>query len=116
MTKTQNLSIPLNNLKQLINHPEFVQEKKITILVTGWLTNLRLYANPGADILYKAYSTREDINFIVFDTWDYLDTLYSWAAFRTAELGIALGNALITLKNYLPKSEFHLLGKKEIIF
>lgn len=109
ITETENVTIPLSESTQLWKHPLFKKDQKVVVLITGWTTNPD-EPNDTADLMYRAYKSRGNVNFILIDTAKYVDTLYAWSAFNTAELGAAVGKGLAELIEYLPAENIHLLG------
>jgi hypothetical protein len=90
-------------------HEKFDPKKKVVVLITGWNTDIA-DENTAADEMYKAYRTRGDNNFILIDTARYVDTLYTWSAFNTRQLGEAVGKGLAELINFVPLESIHVMG------
>lgn len=109
ITDTENVTIALTDSIQLWRHPLFKRDEKVVVIVTGWTTNVD-EPNETVDTLYRAYESRGNVNFIVIDTARYVDTLYSWSAFNTEELGIAVGKGLAELIDFVPVENIHLIG------
>lgn len=59
----ENITIPLLEPHRLWNHPKFVQDRNIVLLVTGWNSNIN-ETNDALDAIYSAYRERE-VNFVV---------------------------------------------------
>lgn len=58
--------IPLLSPEMIWTHPEFNQELKTAILVTGWFSNINsTMENDALETVWEAYKCRGDINFIV---------------------------------------------------
>jgi Lipase len=109
LTGSDNISIPVTQSLLLWAHEKFDPKKKVVVMITGWTTDIK-EENTAADELWKAYKSRGDTNFILIDTARYVDTLYTWSAFNTKELGKAVGEGLAELINYVPKENIHLMG------
>lgn len=109
MTEGDNITIPLLESDDLWKHPSFKDSYNTVILVTGWTSNIN-GSNRAVDTIYNAYKARGGYNFVLIDTSDYVDTLYSWSAFNTNDLGKALAVGLEGLINYTPLEKIHLIG------
>ena len=109
LTENENISVPITESIKLWKHEKFDPKKKVVVLVTGWNTDID-DENTAADVLWKAYKTRGDTNFVLIDTARYVDTLYTWSAFNTQELGKGLGLGLSELINVVPVEKIHLMG------
>ena len=105
----KNVSVPISEPLKLWKHESFDPTKKVIVLVTGWTTDIN-DSNNAADVLYNAYNSRGDYNFILIDTARYVDTLYAWSAFNTNELGEGLGDGLSQLVDIVPLDNIHLMG------
>lgn len=108
-TESENISIPITESIKLWKHEKFDPKKNVTIMVTGWTTDID-EENAAAGVLGKAYMSRGDTNFILIDTARYVDTLYAWSAFNTLDLGKLLGKGLAELINVVPLEKIHLMG------
>lgn len=108
-TNNENISIPITESIKLWKHEKFDPTKKVVVMVTGWTTDID-EENKAAEVLGGAYLKRGDTNFILIDTARYVDTLYAWSAFNTAELGKGLGKGLAELINVVPLENIHLMG------
>lgn len=60
----RNISVPLEQPKELWKKTEFNAHYPLVIFVTGWTTNFN-ETNAALDTLYKAYECRGDVNFVV---------------------------------------------------
>lgn len=109
LTEGENISIPITDSGKLWQHEKFDAKKKVVVMVTGWTTDIDS-ENTAASVLWAAYKERGDANFILVDTARYVDTLYAWSAFNTAELGMGLGKGLAELIKYVPLEHIHLMG------
>ncbi|XP_053684141.1 vitellogenin-1-like [Sabethes cyaneus] len=109
LTEKENVTIPLLESDDLWSHELFNDSSETVILVTGWTTNIK-GLNKAIDTIYKAYQARGGYNFVVIDTSDYVDTLYTWSAFNTNDLGKGLAQGLEELINYVQSSSIHLIG------
>lgn len=109
MTGEENVTIPLLESNDLWSHPLFNDSRDTVILVTGWTSNIN-GSNRAIDTIFNAYQARGGYNFVVIDTSDYVDTLYTWSAFNTNDLGKALAEGLKELINYETVDKVHLIG------
>lgn len=109
LTDSENVTVPLLESDTLWMHPLFKDSLNTTILVTGWTSNIN-GSNRAIDTIFNAYQARGGHNFVVIDTSDFVDTLYTWSAFNTNELGEALAEGLQHLINFLPVEKIHLIG------
>jgi lipoprotein lipase len=109
LTDTENFSIPITDSIKLWKHEKFDPSKKVVVMVTGWTTDIE-EENTAASMLWEAYKTRGDTNFVLIDTARYVDTLYTWSAFNTAELGVGLGKGLAELIKVVPLEKIHVMG------
>ncbi|EDS44107.1 vitellogenin [Culex quinquefasciatus] len=109
LTEGDNVTIPLLESDDLWSNPLFNDSHDTVILVTGWTSNIN-GSNKAIDTIYNAYRARGGYNFVVIDTSDYVDTLYTWSAFNTNDLGVELANGLKELIKYLPVEKIHLIG------
>ena len=78
-------------------------------MITGWNTDID-DENTAAEQMWKAYESRGDTNFVLIDTARYVDTLYTWSAFNTQQLGMAVGEGLAELIHYVPLENIHVMG------
>lgn len=109
ISESENISVPVLESDKLWNHPKFDLTKKVVVMVTGWRSDISK-ENSAADTLSEAYKTRGDTNFVLIDTALYVDTLYSWSAFNTVELGKSVGRGLAELIKFVPLANIHLMG------
>ncbi|XP_058459589.1 vitellogenin-1-like [Malaya genurostris] len=109
MTENENVSIPLLESEDLWSHWLFNDSYSTVILVTGWTSNIN-GSNRAIDTIFNAYRARGGYNFVVIDTSDYVDTLYSWSAFNTNDLGKALAEGLEEMIRYVQLDSIHLIG------
>lgn len=110
LTETENITIPLLSSEDLWRHQAFDPKKKTVILITGWTTDIN-DTNTAVDLLSEAYKVRGDTNFVFIDTARYVDTLYTWSAFNTKELGEEIGKGLALLAKLIPAENIHIIGK-----
>jgi pimeloyl-ACP methyl ester carboxylesterase len=108
-TKNENISFPLTHSSQLWSHPSFDVQKKVVIIVTGWNSNIE-EENSAANALWEAFRSRGDSNFILIDTAKHVDTLYTWSALNTVELGAGLGQGLSSLATFVDINNIYLIG------
>ncbi|XP_031628397.1 vitellogenin-1-like [Contarinia nasturtii] len=94
-TKDRNISVPLNDPVELWSLDDFNRDWPTVIMVTGWTTNIS--EGTAADSIYDAYECRGNVNFVLIDTAGFVDTIYSWAAFNTEEIGNILADSLAIL-------------------
>ncbi|XP_052872169.1 vitellogenin-1-like [Anopheles cruzii] len=109
MTEDDNVTIPLLESDDLWKNDLFNKKFQTVILVTGWTSNVN-EPNRAIDTIYKAYAARGGWNFVVIDTAEYVDTLYTWSAFNTNDLGKGLADGLKGLIKYVPLEKIHLVG------
>lgn len=113
-TNSKNISVPLNRPERLWSSKEFNRNLPLVMMITGWTTNFNDTENGALDAIYAAYKCRGNVNFVTVNTAAYVDTLYTWSAFNTEEIGKLIGVSLEHLiKNY-PISRIHLIGKLDI--
>ncbi|XP_061386580.1 vitellogenin-1-like [Musca vetustissima] len=107
-TPCKNISVPLQQPEELVNLEEFDIEKKVVILVSGWGSdgNKSTYIQDFAD----AFNCRGEHNFVYLNTGDSIQTLYSWSAFNTDEIGNILAESLQRLTQCIPVENIHLIG------
>lgn len=110
LTDNENITIPLLRSEELCRHPSFDPKKKTVVLITGWTTDIN-ETNTAVDLLSEAYKARGDTNFVFIDTARYVDTLYTWSAFNTQELGEEIGKGLALLSKLIPNENIHVIGK-----
>lgn len=127
MTSCKNYSYPIDQADEMWSNPDFDPKKKTVLLATGWTTTINETGTIYA--ISKAYFCRGDVNFIVsifmfsinyfackayifqaVDAANYVDTLYSWAALNTEEIGRFVGKGLSLLKGKVPSNTIHLIG------
>uniref|UniRef100_A0A182P6A8 NEDD8-activating enzyme E1 catalytic subunit n=1 Tax=Anopheles epiroticus TaxID=199890 RepID=A0A182P6A8_9DIPT len=109
MTEDNNITIPLLESDDLWKNEQFNKSYDTVILVTGWTSNVN-EPNRAIDTIYNAYKARGGYNFVVIDTAEYVDTLYTWSAFNTNDLGEGLADGLKGLIKYVPLEKIHLIG------
>lgn len=108
-TEQDNISIPLLESQKLWEHSSFKPSNNLTILVTGWTTDLS-EQDTTVDTVLNAYRARGEHNFVVLDSARFVDTLYTWSAFNTEEIGQWLGKALAKLARLYPLQKIHIIG------
>lgn len=109
LTDKENISVPITESGKLWQHEKFDPQKKVVVMVTGWNSDIDS-ENTAASALWQAYMARGDTNFVLIDTARYVDTLYTWSAFNTADLGVGLGKGLAELIRYVPLENIHVMG------
>ncbi|XP_055296585.1 uncharacterized protein LOC129565592 [Sitodiplosis mosellana] len=108
--KNQSISVPLNKPEQLWLLPEFNSSRPLVMMITGWSTNFNKSASSTLEKVYEAYKCRGGYNFVAFDSAAFIDTLYTWSAFNTEEIGNLIADALEVLIQNYPIEKIHLLG------
>ncbi|XP_011185243.1 vitellogenin-1-like [Zeugodacus cucurbitae] len=101
-------SYPLLDANQIWRSPEFDPSKKVVILVTGWTTTVN--DTDTIDVLAKAYNCRGDVNFVAVDVGNYVNSLYTWAAMNTEDIGKSLAEGIDLLTQVVPLENIHLIG------
>ncbi|XP_031628400.1 vitellogenin-2-like [Contarinia nasturtii] len=109
-TKNKNISVPLDSPEELWKLKEFNPKLPLVMVITGWTTNFNDTENPTLDKIYDAYRCRGNVNFVTVDTAGFVDTLYSWSAFNTEEIGNVIANSLKHLILTYPIEKIHLIG------
>ncbi|KAH8366506.1 hypothetical protein KR084_012680 [Drosophila pseudotakahashii] len=104
-TKT---NFPLTNPEAMWKSPLFDPKKKVVILATGWTTTVN--GSDTIDVFSKAYNCRGDVNFVAVDAARFVDTLYTWSAFNTEEIGENIATGLVKLLDLVPAENIHLIG------
>lgn len=61
-----NISAPITNPTALWLHKEFRMDFPLVLFITGWKTNLLDKASEAQETMFKAYSSRGNVNFVVF--------------------------------------------------
>ncbi|XP_011185244.2 vitellogenin-3-like [Zeugodacus cucurbitae] len=107
-TTCHKYSYPLLDANQIWRGPEFDPSKKVVILVTGWTTTVN--NSDAIDALAKAYNCRGDVNFVAVDIANFVDTIYTWSALNTEEIGKNLGEGIDLLSQIVPLENIHLIG------
>ncbi|XP_037937553.1 vitellogenin-1-like [Teleopsis dalmanni] len=107
-TACNKYNYPLLNAEDMCRSPEFDSKKKVVIFATGWATKVN--DSKAINALAKAYNCRGDVNFVAFDTANFVDTLYTWSALNTDEIGLNLAKGLVKLSNIVPVENIHLIG------
>ncbi|XP_031628396.1 hepatic triacylglycerol lipase-like [Contarinia nasturtii] len=105
----RNITVPLNKPQQLWLKKEFNIRFPLVLLITGWTTNVN-ESNSALDAIYSAYRCRGNVNFVAVDTAGFVDTLYTWSAFNTEEIGKVISESLEYLVRTYPVQKIHLIG------
>ncbi|XP_016956150.1 phospholipase A1 [Drosophila biarmipes] len=108
MTPCQNYSVPLLDAAKLWRHSRFSKGRKVVILATGWTNTVN--ESSAISMISKAFMCRGDVNFVIVDAADYVDTLYSWSALNTDLIGEHIGVGLTHLIELTPLRNIHLIG------
>ncbi|EDX02579.1 vitellogenin-3 [Drosophila yakuba] len=101
-------NFPLTNPEAMWSSPLFDPKKKVVILATGWTTTVN--GSDTIDVFSKAYNCRGDVNFVAVDAARFVDTLYTWSAFNTEEIGENIALGLVKLLDLVPVENIHLIG------
>ncbi|KAH8305842.1 hypothetical protein KR059_012771 [Drosophila kikkawai] len=109
MTPCQNYSVPLLEASKLWRHSRFSKGRKVVILATGWTNTVN--ESSAIAMISKAFMCRGDVNFVIVDAADYVDTLYSWSALNTDVIGEHIGVGLTHLVELTPLRNIHLIGE-----
>ncbi|KAH8343333.1 hypothetical protein KR059_008539, partial [Drosophila kikkawai] len=107
-TACTKVNFPLTNPEAMWRSPLFDPKKKVVILATGWTTTVN--GSDTIDVFSKAYNCRGDVNFVAVDAARFVDTLYTWSAFNTEEIGENIARGLVKLLDLVPVSNIHLIG------
>lgn len=102
--------VPLSKPNELLSQSKFNQSNSLVILITGWTTNANDSQNAGLSLIYAAYRCRGDVNFVIIDTAGYIDSLYTWSAFNTEDVGKLIADSLIDLTEEYSHENIHLIG------
>ncbi|XP_031628395.1 hepatic triacylglycerol lipase-like [Contarinia nasturtii] len=106
----RNISVPLNKPQQLWLLKEFNPRFPLVMVIAGWTSNVNDGGSPALDVVYAAYRCRGNVNFVTVDTAGLIDTLYTWAAFNTEEIGNVISESLTYLVKIYPMQKIHLIG------
>ncbi|KAH8274207.1 hypothetical protein KR018_007767 [Drosophila ironensis] len=101
-------NFPLTNPEEMWKSPAFDPKKKVVILASGWTTTVN--GSDTIDVFSKAYNCRGDVNFVAVDAARFVDTLYTWSAFNTEEIGENIALGLVKLLDLMPVDNIHLIG------
>ncbi|KNC26383.1 Vitellogenin-3 [Lucilia cuprina] len=107
-TACDRYSFPLLRANDMWTSPHFDPNKKVVILATGWTTTVN--ETDTIDVFAKAYNCRGDVNFVAVDAASFVDTLYTWSAFNTEDLGMNIAEGLKQLIKIVPVQNIHLIG------
>ncbi|EDV35192.1 uncharacterized protein Dana_GF22327 [Drosophila ananassae] len=107
-TPCAKINFPLTNPGAMWHSPEFDPKKKVVILATGWTTTVN--GSDTIEVFSKAYNCRGDVNFVAVDAARFVDTLYTWSAFNTEEIGENIALGLVKLLDVMPVENIHLIG------
>ncbi|XP_016979917.1 vitellogenin-1-like [Drosophila rhopaloa] len=107
-TACTNTSFPLTSPEDMWKSPLFDPKKKVVILATGWTTNVN--KSETIDVFSKAFNCRGDVNFVAVDAARFVNTLYTWSAFNTEEIGENIALGLVKLLDLMPVENIHLIG------
>ncbi|KAH8387195.1 hypothetical protein KR093_005444, partial [Drosophila rubida] len=104
----QRSTFPFLQAETMWRSPQFDPNKKVVILATGWTTQVN--DTDTIENFARAYNCRGDVNFVAVDTASFVDTLYTWSAFNTDEIGLHLARGLVKLVGIVDESKIHLIG------
>uniref|UniRef100_A0A1L8EB18 Putative vitellogenin-1-like protein n=1 Tax=Haematobia irritans TaxID=7368 RepID=A0A1L8EB18_HAEIR len=107
-TACNRYSYPLLKANEMWTSHEFQPDKKVVIFATGWTTTVN--DTEAIDVFAKAYACRGDVNFVAIDAASFVDTLYTWSAFNTEDLGMHIAVGLEQLVKIVPLERIHLIG------
>ncbi|EDW00056.1 vitellogenin-1 [Drosophila grimshawi] len=99
---------PLLQAETMWHSPQFDKNKNVVILATGWTTTIN--DTDTIEEFAKAYNCRGDVNFVAVDAAKYVDTLYTWSAFNTDDLGESIARGLVKLLDVVSVEKIHLIG------
>ncbi|XP_023297505.2 vitellogenin-1-like [Lucilia cuprina] len=106
-TPCEESSYSLTEAENILQNPDFDVSKKLAIFVTGWTASSEdAYVTDMAN----AFLCRGDYNFLALNSSDSIDTLYTWSAYNTEEVGRQLAEALAKLHEQIPAENIHLIG------
>ncbi|KAH8287985.1 hypothetical protein KR044_011536 [Drosophila immigrans] len=101
-------SFPILEAEKMWRSPHFDPHKNVVILATGWTTQVN--DTETIDNFARAFNCRGDANFVALDAASFVDTLYSWSAFNTDDIGLHLARGLVKLLDTVDESKIHLIG------
>ncbi|KAM8721311.1 hypothetical protein ACLKA7_007218 [Drosophila subpalustris] len=107
-TACHRASFPLLEAEKMWKSPIFDPTKRVVILATGWTTQVN--DTETIDKIGQAYNCRGDVNFVALDAAKFVDTLYTWSAFNTDEIGLHLAHGLVKLLDIVDVQKIHLIG------
>ncbi|XP_016962933.1 vitellogenin-1 [Drosophila biarmipes] len=107
-TTCAKVNFKLTEAESMWKSPLFDPKKKVVILATGWTTTIN--GSDTIDEFSKAYNCRGDVNFVAVDAARFVDTLYTWSAFNTEEIGENIAVGLVKLLDLVPVDNIHLIG------
>ncbi|XP_037816441.1 vitellogenin-1-like [Lucilia sericata] len=106
-TPCEEYRFPLTHTEEILLHPNFDVNKKVAIFVTGWMTSSD---DSYVGKMANAFNCRGDYNFLALNSSDAIQTLYSWSAFNTEEVGNQMAQGLAKLVDKIPPENIHLIG------
>ncbi|EDW07103.1 vitellogenin-3 [Drosophila mojavensis] len=108
-TACNKTSFPLLEADSIWRSPDFDPKKGVVILATGWTTSIN-DTDDTIDKFAQAYNCRGDVNFVAVDVAKFIDTLYTWSAFNTDEIGENIARGLVKLLDVVSVEKIHLIG------
>ncbi|XP_064538381.1 vitellogenin-1 [Drosophila montana] len=107
-TACNKTNFPLLEAEAMWHSPQFDPKKGVVILATGWTTTVN--DSDTIEQLAQAYNCRGDVNFVAVDVARFVDTLYTWSAFNTDEIGENIARGLVKLLDVVKVENIHLIG------
>lgn len=102
--------VAMSRPDDLLNHAKFDISKPLVILITGWKTDANDSNNEVLNMIYSAYRSRNEHNFVIIDTGHFIDSLYTWSALNTERIGQLISQSLVKLTLNYPIEKIHLIG------
>lgn len=110
LREKESVEYGMPDAEKMWSNSAFNKNWPTTIFITGWLTDLKHPRDKAIETMKKAYDARGKNNFIVLDSTGFVDTLYTWSAFNTEEIGVWVGKALAKLVSNYPIENIHVMG------
>ncbi|ALC44158.1 maker714 [Drosophila busckii] len=106
-----NLHVPISEHQKIWQHPQFDANRKLVILASGWRNTVNESNSVG--LISQALIELGNVNVVVVDVANLVDTFYMWSALNTNTIGDLIGEALKRLIELVPaqSKEIHLIGK-----
>ncbi|KAM7350121.1 vitellogenin-1-like [Cochliomyia hominivorax] len=100
-------SFPLSQTERILEITEFDVNKKVVIFVSGWMSS---GDSKHARNMANAFNCQGDYNFLALNTSASINTLYTWSAFNTEEIGRQLAESVEKLVKKIPIENIYLIG------